>query len=92
MERSICELCEREVKRVSKHHLLPLQKGGRHTLTVPLCQPCHSTLHHTFTNAELARTYNSLEKLKAAEPLQDYLRWIRNRSVERLPVRSRKKR
>ena len=79
-----CELCEREVVRTSKHHLLPKQKGGRHTPTVDLCQPCHSTIHHTFTNAELAWRFTTLESLRNAEQMLAYLVWIRKRRVERL--------
>lgn len=79
-----CELCEREVVRTSKHHLLPKQKGGRHTQTVDLCQPCHSTIHRTFTNAELARSFTTIEALREAEKMLVYLEWISKRRVERL--------
>jgi hypothetical protein len=80
----ICELCEREVSRTSRHHLLPKQKGGRHTKTVELCQPCHSTIHKTYTNAQLARHFTALETLREAEGLAVYLDWVRKRKVERL--------
>ncbi len=86
----VCELCRREVLRVSRHHLTPLEKGGRNTPTVNLCQPCHTTLHHTFTNNELARIYNTIGKLLEAEPLQKYLHWIKNKNLERIPVKKRK--
>ncbi|TAE20067.1 MAG: HNH endonuclease [Bacteroidetes bacterium] len=81
---AFCELCEREVGRTSRHHLLPKQKGGKHTKTVDLCQPCHSTIHHTFTNTELARQYTTVEALRDSEQMQVYLEWIRKRRVERL--------
>ncbi|MDX2301663.1 MAG: HNH endonuclease [Microscillaceae bacterium] len=78
------ELCDREVEKTSKHHLVPKQKGGRYSPTVSLCQPCHTTLHHTFTNKELASLYNSMKALKKAERLQKYLDWIKNRAITRL--------
>ena len=81
---SICELCEREIDRTSKHHLIPKEKGGKYGPTVNLCQPCHSTLHHTFGNKELAKTYNNLDALKSAEKLQKYLNWIKKRSITSL--------
>lgn len=81
---SICALCLREVEKTSAHHLIPKQKGGKHGPTVPLCQPCHKTLHHTYSNAELAKHYNSIEKLQNAEALQKYLEWIRKRDIQRL--------
>lgn len=80
----ICELCEREVEKTTKHHLVPKQKGGKYGPTVDLCQPCHSTLHHTFSNKELAQHFNNLDALKSAEKLQNYLTWIRKRNIQRL--------
>lgn len=79
-----CTLCEREVEEVSKHHLIPKQKGGKYGPTTDLCQPCHKTIHHTFTNKELAEKYNSIEKLQSAKALQKYLHWIKKRKIERL--------
>jgi len=79
-----CELCKREVERTSRHHLTPKQKGGKHRPTANLCQPCHKTLHHTFNNTELAKSYNTIEKLQKAEALQKYLHWIKDRDIQRL--------
>ena len=79
-----CELCEREVERTSQHHLLPKQKGGKHTQTVALCQPCHKTIHRTFTNTQLARNYTTIEALREATEMLNYLEWIRKRRVERI--------
>lgn len=79
-----CELCEREVERTSQHHLLPKQKGGKHTKTVALCQPCHKTIHQTFTNTELARQYTTIEALREATQMLVYLEWVRKRRVERI--------
>lgn len=87
-----CALCEREVSSVTYHHLIPKQKGGKHTTTVPLCQPCHTTLHAIFSNAELAAVYNSIPKLQAAAPLQKYLQWIKNKPIERISNRRKKTR
>ena len=82
-----CGLCERFVSTVSLHHLIPKEEGGRHGATVPLCQPCHSTIHLTYSNKELAREFNTLDKLKAAPALQKYLNWIRSRNIERISNR-----
>jgi hypothetical protein len=86
-----CALCERQVKSVSRHHLLPKSKGGKHTETVPLCQPCHSTIHRTFTNKELAENYTTVEALREAENLQKYLNWIKDRPIERISNRRKRK-
>ena len=87
-----CELCGRRVAFVTKHHLIPKQKGGRGTPTVNLCQPCHTTLHHTFTNKELAKQFNTIEKLKASGRVSEYLEWIKDRPLEKLSFKgSRRK-
>ncbi|MFT2009593.1 HNH endonuclease [Pontibacter sp. 13R65] len=91
-EKLICELCEREVQHLSRHHLVPREEGGRYGPTAELCQPCHSTLHLTFSNQELATLYNSISALKAAEALQKYLKWVKDRPIERISNRRGKNR
>lgn len=83
----MCALCEREVRSVSRHHLVPRQAGGKHGETVPLCQPCHTTIHYTFTNKELAKEYNTIPKLRQAPELNKYLNWIRKRPIEKIANR-----
>ncbi|WP_026463203.1 hypothetical protein [Adhaeribacter aquaticus] len=84
---SVCELCNREVSFVTKHHLLPKQEGGKHTETVGLCQPCHSTIHLTFSNQELARSFRTIQDLQKAEALQKYLNWIKNKNIDKIKNR-----
>lgn len=86
-ENQVCELCEREVQQVSRHHLVPREEGGRYGETADLCQPCHSTLHLTFSNRELAVMYNSIPALQEAEPLQKYLKWVKTKRLERISNR-----
>ncbi|GAA4374266.1 HNH endonuclease [Hymenobacter koreensis] len=88
---SVCELCQRQVLAVSRHHLVPRQEGGRYGPTANLCQPCHSTVHLLLTNKELARRYASVEALRGAEELQKYLHWIRRNRVERISNRRKKR-
>ena len=79
-----CGLCERAVQHTSRHHLVPRQEGGRYSMTVDLCQPCHSSVHRFLTNRELAHHYPTVAALRAAEPLQGYLSWIRKNKVEKI--------
>ncbi|MFD1188139.1 HNH endonuclease [Pontibacter rugosus] len=88
----VCELCEREVQSLSRHHLVPREEGGRYGATAELCQPCHSTLHLTFNNRELAILYNSIPALRQAEPLQKYLNWVKSKRIEKIANRRGKKR
>ncbi|MCC9135449.1 HNH endonuclease [Pontibacter silvestris] len=88
----VCELCGRQVAAVSKHHLVPREEGGRYGATADLCQPCHSTLHLTFSNRDLATQYNSITVLQKAEALQKYLKWVKNKRLERISNRRSKSR
>lgn len=87
-----CELCGRDVGLLTRHHLIPREEGGRYSETAALCQPCHSTIHVTFTNRELAHQYHTVAALQQAEALQKYLKWIRNNSLEKIRNRRRKAR
>ncbi|WP_276497396.1 HNH endonuclease [Pontibacter litorisediminis] len=91
-EEQVCELCGREVQHLSRHHLVPREEGGRYGATADLCQPCHSTLHLTFSNRELAQVYNSIPALQQAEPLQKYLKWVRGKRIEKISNRRGKRR
>lgn len=87
-----CGLCERPVQETSRHHLVPRVEGGRYGPTIELCQPCHSSVHRFLTNRELARRYDTAEKLREAPELQMYLNWIRRVKVERIRNRRGSKR
>lgn len=72
---SRCALCEREVAQLTDHHLVPRSEGG--TETVPLCHPCHKSVHAFFSNKALARLHPTVEALRAAPEMERYLAWIR---------------
>jgi len=74
----ICELCNRNVSIITKHHLIPLQKGGKKFETLSLCTTCHQQIHALFTNRELATHYNTLESLKKNNKIIKFLRFIEN--------------
>jgi 5-methylcytosine-specific restriction enzyme A len=88
----VCELCERSVLQLSRHHLIPREEGGKYGEIANLCQPCHSTIHLKISNQELALNYNSIPTLKQAEPLQKYLKWVRGKRIERIANRRGKRR
>ena len=50
----ICELCRREgIKKVTEHHLIPREQGGRYGAIAMLCDDCHRQIHALYTNKEL---------------------------------------
>jgi hypothetical protein len=76
-----CELCERDVERLTAHHLIPRQTVKRKQAdpgpTVDICSPCHRQIHSLFDNKRLARELNSLEALRSEPQMAKFLAWIR---------------
>ncbi len=85
-----CALCEREVRQVSKHHIVPKSEGGRDT--IDLCAACHKTLHSFFTNETLANELNTLEALRQDPDVARYLAWVRKQRDSRITVRGKRER
>lgn len=90
-ERRGCELCGREVERLTRHHLIPRSRhrkilGSKKrrrrfereelNRTVPLCGPCHRKVHQTFTEAELERRYPMVEALASDPEIERFVHWI----------------
>ena len=80
-----CSLCERLVPPdlITLHHLKPRERGGKAEHRTPLCRPCHKQLHAVFSNADLARSLDSIERLRAEPLLQPFLKWIRKQKPGR---------
>ena len=80
----ICELCEREMKRLTIHHLIPQQYVKRKNLgTGPIaniCSACHKQIHALFDNKRLAEELNTLEMLKNEPQMQKFLAWVRKQT------------
>lgn len=84
-----CALCGRDVAALTVHHLVPKSHGG--TETVPLCFPCHKTIHAFFSNDTLARVYPTLDALRATDEIRVYLRWVRRQPDRHIRVYSRRR-
>lgn len=76
-QKYICELCEREVNKITQHHLTPREVGGRFLDTANLCIPCHKQIHALYTNRDLALRLNSISRLRDDEKIARYLKFIR---------------
>jgi 5-methylcytosine-specific restriction enzyme A len=81
-----CALCERQVIHITRHHLVPKSEGGREV--VPLCQPCHKTLHSFFTNRTLLNELHTIKSLRAEPEIARYLQWIRKQPDSRVQVKT----
>jgi len=75
-ENIICPVCKRNIPPCyqEKHHLIPKQKKGKETIN--LCCNCGDMLHKLFTNKELIKKYNTLEKILANSEVQNWIKWI----------------
>lgn len=74
-----CPLCGRAIPphaRQSRHHLVPKLKGGKGGQTVLLHQICHSEIHATLTETELARDYKTIDALRAHPRLARFIAWV----------------
>ena len=78
-----CPLCGRGlVGPYNRHHLLPLSKGGKNTPTIQLHKICHDKIHAIFTEMELKRQYNTIEKLQQHEEMAKFIKWVQNKEPE----------
>jgi len=78
----ICPLCDRPIPPgvpQSRHHLVPQLKGGKGGETVLLHHICHKEIHASLTEAELARSYNTVSALRAHPRLAKFIRWVAKR-------------
>lgn len=91
----LCPLCERPIPPdvpQSQHHLVPKLKGGKGGPTVLLHHICHKEIHASLTEAELARSYDSITALRAHPRLEKFIAWVRKRPPEfqsRVPSKRR---
>jgi len=90
-----CELCEREVYRLTVHHLVPRQRVKQTKAevgpTVNICSACHRQIHNLFDNKRLAQELNSLEKLRDEPQMQKFLVWVKKQKPDkRVQVHSKR--
>lgn len=74
----ICQLCGREIAKLTQHHLKPKSrlKRGEVTPTIWICSACHRQIHALFSNLQLAGELNSLERLRDEPRMKKFLIWI----------------
>jgi hypothetical protein len=84
-----CALCGRETPVLTQHHLTPVLQGRRKGIkvqdlpTAGFCSACHEYVHSTFSNADLAGPYNSLEALSEHEGVARFVKWVRKQPMSK---------
>ncbi len=79
MDDPLCPICRRPIPpgaKASRHHLVPVLKGGRNKGTVLVHHICHQAIHARFTEGELARRLADPEAIRAAPEMAEFLAWI----------------
>lgn len=85
-----CALCGRALgRRIEWHHVVPKSEGGRDT--VPVHPICHRTIHASVGNAELARVYPTIERLRERPDIARFIAWIAGKPPDfHAPTRRRR--
>lgn len=82
-----CELCDRDMPRLTVHHLVPRQAVKRKKAdpgpTANICSACHKQIHALFDNAHLAVHLNTIAKLRNEPQLQTFLAWVRKQRPDK---------
>ena len=86
-----CELCERDVEKLTVHHLIPRQKKGHHGPKINICPACHRQIHTLFDNTRLAQELNSKEKLINEAQMQKFIKWVKKQDPNKKVKVNRKK-
>ncbi len=74
-----CALCQRDVEKLTEHHLTPRSKlkKGESTPTTYICSACHRQIHVLFTNQQLHDEYNTVERLRDEPRMARFIAWVR---------------
>lgn len=92
----ICKLCTRTMTNITRHHVHPkvgpnsqrqappgskdCTKGDL-KITVNLCRPCHSMVHHIIPNKLMSDSYYSIPLLESHPRVQAWINWVRRQRI-----------
>jgi hypothetical protein len=78
-EPDICPLCNRLIPadQRDEHHLIPKSRGGRQTQA--LHRICHRQIHALFDEAELEKSYSTVEALLEHPQMDRFVKWVRKK-------------
>jgi len=78
-----CSVCGRpDDDTMDDHHLVPKSKKGKETVSIH--RVCHDKIHATFTNQELAKAFNTIEKIMENELMQNFVKFVSKKGANYL--------
>lgn len=70
-----CPICDRPLETYwDEHHLIPKTFKGKETVLIH--KMCHRKIHSVFTERELAKYYNTIERILEHEHIQTFVKWV----------------
>lgn len=87
-----CELCDRYTY-LQSHHLIPREihskkwcirlfsKEEMNRRRAMLCNMCHKAIHRFFSNQELGKEYNTIDKLKTNDKVVSFTTWCKKQKI-----------
>lgn len=87
----ICDLCDRKVEALTRHHLIPKSRGGSKGDIILVCHSCKDMIHKLIPNKELEREYNTVSKIKEHSKVKTYLKWIKKQKKDRVTMAKKKR-
>jgi hypothetical protein len=85
-----CALCATAYGH-TRHHLIPKSRDPKAGKIAKICRPCHSMIHAIFTNQQLEKDYNTIEKLLQHLDIANWVAWRKKHPTLARPKIRRKK-
>lgn len=75
-----CPLCQRDVPNnlIERHHIRTREADS--AAVVPICNPCHKTIHSLFSNSQIRAGLDSVPALLANDQFARAVRFIRKQA------------
>ena len=74
-----------------RHHLTPPSKGGRDSATVLMHKIRQAKVHAVFTETELKKYYNTIDRLKEHDDIAKFIKWVSKKDLEFFDTTIKKK-
>ena len=88
----ICCFCQRETD-LTFHHLIPRKVHRRShfkknfnkeelNVGIDVCRQCHRVIHKSYNEMELAKSFNTIEKITAEPLLTKQFQWLAKQKIK----------